>query len=77
VSSENVAQTFADHVRARSADDNVAIRFDNESLTYREWCSGVASRSAMWLDFILACIEVNAFLQMPSKFPSHLVKMSP
>jgi fatty-acyl-CoA synthase len=52
VSSENVAQTFADHVRARSADDNVAIRFDNESLTYREWCSGVASRSAMWLDVL-------------------------
>ncbi len=52
MSSENVAQTFADHVRARSADDNVAIRFDNESLTYREWCSGVASRSAMWLDVL-------------------------
>ena len=52
MSSENVAQTFADHVRARSADDNVAIRFDNESLTYREWCSGVASRSAVWLDVL-------------------------
>ena len=52
VSSENAAQTFADHVRARSADDNVAIRFDDESLTYREWCSGVASRSAMWLDIL-------------------------
>ena len=52
VSSENAAQTFADHVRARSADDNVAIRFDDESLTYREWCSAVASRSAMWLDIL-------------------------
>jgi len=44
--------TFADHVRARSTDDNIAIRFDNESLTYREWCSGVASRAAMWLDIL-------------------------
>ena len=52
MSSENVAQTFADHVRARSTDDNVAIRFEDESLTYREWCSGVASRSAMWLDIL-------------------------
>jgi len=52
VSSENTALTFADHVRARSTDDNVAIRFDDVSLTYREWCSGVASRSAMWLDIL-------------------------
>ncbi len=52
VSSENAVLTFADHVRARSADDNVAIRFDNESLTYREWCSGVASRAALWLDIL-------------------------
>ena len=52
MSSENVAQTFADHVRARSTDDNVAIRFEDESLTYREWCSGVASRSAMWLEIL-------------------------
>ncbi len=44
--------TFADHVRARSTDDNIAIRFDIESLTYREWCSGVASRAAMWLDIL-------------------------
>ena len=52
MSSENAVLTFADHVRARSADDNVAIRFDNESLTYREWCSGVASRAALWLDIL-------------------------
>ena len=44
--------TFADHVRARSTDDNVAIRFEDESLTYREWCSGVASRAAMWLNIL-------------------------
>ena len=52
MSSENAVLTFADHVRARSADDNVAIRFDNESLSYREWCSGVASRAALWLDIL-------------------------
>jgi len=52
VSSDNAVMTFADHVRARSTDDNVAIRFEDESLTYREWCSGVASRAAMWLNIL-------------------------
>ncbi|MEI7507756.1 MAG: AMP-binding protein, partial [Actinomycetes bacterium] len=52
MSSDNAVMTFADHVRARSTDDNVAIRFDDKSMTYRDWCSGVASRSAMWLDIL-------------------------
>lgn len=40
--------TFADHVRARVDDDAVAVRFDDEVLTYREWCTGVAERAAWW-----------------------------
>lgn len=48
MSSENVAFTFADYVRARSHDDNVAIRSHDGTLTYREWCEGVAERAAMW-----------------------------
>jgi fatty-acyl-CoA synthase len=52
VSSEVKLLTFADHVRARSSDDNVAIRFENETLTYREWCAGVAERAALWLGIL-------------------------
>lgn len=48
VSSENVALTFADYVRSRNQDDNVAIRSHDGTLTYREWCDGVAERAAMW-----------------------------
>ena len=48
MSSENIALTFAYHVRARSQDDNVAIRSHDGTLTYREWCDGVAERAAMW-----------------------------
>jgi fatty-acyl-CoA synthase len=48
VSSERVALTFADYVRARSQDDNVAIRSHDGTLTYRVWCEGVAERAAMW-----------------------------
>jgi fatty-acyl-CoA synthase len=52
VSSEVKSLTFADHVRARSSDDNVAIRFENETLTYRQWCAGVAERAALWLSIL-------------------------
>jgi fatty-acyl-CoA synthase len=52
VSSEVKSLTFADHVRARSSDDNVAIRFENETLTYRQWCAGVAERAALWLGIL-------------------------
>ena len=43
-----VSPTFADHVRARAADDNIAVRIDDESMTYREWCTEVARRAALW-----------------------------
>jgi fatty-acyl-CoA synthase len=52
VISEVKSLTFADHVRARSSDDNVAIRFENETLTYRQWCAGVAERAALWLSIL-------------------------
>ena len=52
MSSEVKSLTFADHVRARSSDDNVAIRFENETLTYRQWCAGVAERAALWLGIL-------------------------
>jgi fatty-acyl-CoA synthase len=52
VSSEVKSLTFADHVRARSSDDNVAILFENETLTYRQWCAGVAERAALWLSIL-------------------------
>ena len=52
MSSEVKSLTFADHVRARSSDDNVAIRFENETLTYRQWCAGVAERAALWLSIL-------------------------
>jgi fatty-acyl-CoA synthase len=52
VSSEVKSLTFADHVRARSSDDKVAIRFENETLTYRQWCAGVAERAALWLSIL-------------------------
>lgn len=40
--------TFADHVRARVNDDNIAVRIDDESMTYRVWCAEVARRAALW-----------------------------
>ena len=52
MSSEVKSLTFADHVRARSSDDNVAILFENETLTYRQWCAGVAERAALWLSIL-------------------------
>ena len=52
MSSESAALTFADYVRARSQDDNVAIRSHDGTLTYREWCEGVAERAAMWRNIL-------------------------
>lgn len=40
--------TFADHVRARVDDDRVAVKFEDRSWTYREWCAEVAVRAAWW-----------------------------
>ena len=40
--------TFADHVLARAADDAPAVLFEDLSWTYREWCSEVAVRAALF-----------------------------
>jgi fatty-acyl-CoA synthase len=40
--------TFADHVRARAQDDGLALLFENERLSWREWCALVAERAAWW-----------------------------
>ncbi|MEY3148243.1 MAG: hypothetical protein RL688_1462 [Actinomycetota bacterium] len=61
--SENEVLTFADHVRARANDDNVAIRFEEISLTYRQWCVQVAARAALWRE-VLA--------QRPRDTPPHI-----
>ena len=38
--------TFADHVRARVDDDNIAVKFGDSVMTYRVWCAEVARRAA-------------------------------
>jgi len=63
VDSENEVLTFADHVRARADDDNVAIRFEEISMTYRQWCVQVAARAALWRE-VLA--------QRPRDTPPHI-----
>ena len=40
--------TIAEMVRARADDDSVALRFADESLTYREWVQHCADRAALW-----------------------------
>lgn len=40
--------TIADHVRARADDDNVALLFEDESWTYRQWVGEVAARASLW-----------------------------
>jgi len=40
--------TIADMVRARADDDHIAVRFADESLTYREWVQCCADRAALW-----------------------------
>ena len=40
--------TFADHVRARVDDDNIAVKFGDSVMTYRVWCAEVARRAAWW-----------------------------
>jgi len=47
VSSETIP-TFADHVRARANDDRPAILFEDQRLSWREWCALVAERAAWW-----------------------------
>lgn len=61
--SENEVLTFADHVRARADDDNVAIRCEEISMTYRQWCVQVAARAALWRE-VLA--------QRPQDTPPHI-----
>ena len=46
--SQSTEPTFADHVRARAADDHVAVKFEDSSMTYRQWCTEVARRAAWW-----------------------------
>ena len=43
-----MTDTFADVVRARADDDRVAVKFDDRTWTYREWCAEVAKRAAWW-----------------------------
>ncbi|HEU5308740.1 MAG TPA: AMP-binding protein [Acidimicrobiia bacterium] len=40
--------TFAEHVRARADDDRVALRFEDDSWTYREWVRECAARAALF-----------------------------
>lgn len=48
MSSENAPLTFADYVRRRAEDDNLAVLFEDQRWTYRQWCSEVAARAALW-----------------------------
>ncbi|MFM1751993.1 MAG: hypothetical protein RL119_955 [Actinomycetota bacterium] len=48
MSSETVALTFADYVRRRADDDNLAVLFEDQRWTYRQWCSEVAARASLW-----------------------------
>ena len=43
-----MTDNIAELVRQRSADDNVAVRFLEQSWTYREWVQCCADRAAMW-----------------------------
>ena len=47
VSSETVP-TFADHVLARADDDNIAILFEEQSWTYREWVRECIARADLF-----------------------------
>lgn len=48
MSSETTALTFADYVRRRADDDRVAVLFEDQQWTYRQWCTEVAARAALW-----------------------------
>ena len=39
---------FADHVKARAGDPNVALRFEDESWTYDEWVRACSARAALF-----------------------------
>lgn len=52
MSSEISNPTFADFVRARAADDSVAVLFEDSSMTYRNWCEQVAARAALWREIL-------------------------
>lgn len=54
---------FADHVRARVDDDRVAVKFEDRSWTYREWCAEVAVRAAWWR---------SVMATRPTGTPSHI-----
>ena len=40
--------TFAELVRARADDDNVALRFDDDAWTYHEWVRECAARASLF-----------------------------
>jgi len=42
------AATFAEHVRARADDDNLALLYEDESWTYWEWVRECAARAAVF-----------------------------
>ncbi|MFM7756792.1 MAG: AMP-binding protein, partial [Actinomycetota bacterium] len=48
MSSDTAPLTFADYVRRRAEDDHLAVLFDDERWTYRQWCAEVATRAALW-----------------------------
>ncbi len=58
-----VEPTFADHVRARVDDDNIAVKFGDTTMTYRVWCAEVARRAAWWR---------RRMASRPSGAPAHL-----
>jgi fatty-acyl-CoA synthase len=42
-----VPDSMADIVRARADDDGIAVRFGNETWTYRQWVQCAADRAAL------------------------------
>ena len=43
-----VGAVFADHVKARAGDPNVAILFEDQSWTYDEWVRACSARAALF-----------------------------
>ena len=46
--------TFADHVLARASDDNVALLFEDQRWTYREWVLECQARAALFTEMRVA-----------------------
>lgn len=60
---DSEATTFADHVRRRADDDNLALLFEDRRWTYRQWCEQVAARAALWRKVLES---------LPSDTPPHI-----